>query len=211
MHTRDGLRGAATEANPPPDNGWITECNDSCSCKRWRRGGKRCLNRVVQSAPVNHAHRLLVFHTVDRGWGVLTVQPIPAWQYVCEYTGEVISDALAETRTDQYLFNLRPDLITPAQLGPATEPPVNDATQVGHIARFINHSCNPNCSAYQVLTTGRDPLVFSFAFFSNSPISAGEELTINYDYPEEHKQRLFGGECRCDACVKERSESGSGG
>ena len=203
MHTRDGLQQRTLEGFtlPPPYNAHITECNDNCKCSKWRR--KPCLNRVVQIAPVNPAHRLLVFHTGSRGWGALTLQAIPERQYVCEYIGELISDALAESRSDKFLFTPDARLITNNEwtLGANLEPPTIDATQVGHIARFINHSCAPNCSVYQVLLDGRDPLKPHFAFFSREHIAAGDELTINYAYSEADMQRLFGGPCRCEHCV----------
>ena len=201
MHTRSGLKATGTGLDPPPDSAWVTECNSKCKCAKWRR--RRCLNRVVQSEPVSAQQRLLVFNTRDRGWGALTLQRIPAWQYVCEYVGEVISDSLAESRSDKYLFSLDSKLITGGrwETNSATEPPIIDATQVGHIARFINHSCNPNCSVYYVMTEHRDPLQYRVAFFAHDDIAAGEELTINYAYKEEHKLRLFGGQCRCDHCA----------
>ena len=216
MHTRDGLKRRTQHGVtlPPPHNDLITECNENCRCARWR-GKRRCLNRVVQSAPVNPQYRLLVFHTVDRGWGALTMKAIPARQYVCEYIGEVISDALAESRSDKYLFSTDPKLITGNrwQLTNFTEPPSIDATQVGHIARFINHSCAPNCCVYQVLIEQWEVQKPHFAFFSNRDIAAGEELTIDYSYTDEHKKRLFGGPCKCEYCEgkEERDRVDNGG
>ena len=205
QHTRDGL-----VTKSPPLDAVITECNDNCSCTRWR-GKQQCLNRVVQSAPVNPAHRLLVFHTGTRGWGALTLQPIPARQYVCEYVGEVISEALAESRSDKFLFSPDTKLITQGRflLSSNLEPPSLDATQIGHIARFINHSCQPNCSVKQVLIEGREWLKPHFAFFANRHIAAGEELTINYSYSEEAMLRLFNGPCKCDHCEGRQDEDGA--
>ena len=214
MHTRDGLRrrtaNGATIPPPPAHSAIITECNDNCRCARWRKP-TRCLNRVVQSAPVNPLHSLLVFRTADRGWGALALRPIPARSYVCEYIGELISDTLAESRSDKYLFSSDPKLITGDRwvLSSSVEPPTIDATQVGHIARFINHSCAPNCSVYQVMLDGREPLKPHFAFFSIRDIAAGEELTIDYSYPLEHRQRLFGGPCRCGHCDGKEADASS--
>lgn len=46
--------------------------------------------------------------TPTKGWGVRCRDPIPAGTFVCCYTGELITDAIADTRRceDQYLFNL---------------------------------------------------------------------------------------------------------
>lgn len=208
MHSRDGLRRRTSSGmtSPPPHNVFITECNSNCSCHKWRR--RTCLNRVVQRAPVNPNYRLLVFHTGERGWGALALQSIPAHQYVCEYIGEVISDTLAETRSDKFLFSGDARLITNNEWQLPYDPPTIDATQVGHVARFINHSCAPNCSVYQVLLDGRDLFKPHFAFFSNRDIAAGQELTIDYAYTEEHKKRLFGGPCKCEQCATRERDGG---
>lgn len=41
------------------------------------------------------------------GWGVRALTPIPQGAFVCEYSGELISDAEADARKDDtYLFDL---------------------------------------------------------------------------------------------------------
>ncbi|CAK5091412.1 unnamed protein product [Meloidogyne enterolobii] len=53
---------------------------------------------------------------------------------------------------------------------------VVDATMAGGLARYINHSCDPNCGT-KILTINDESKIVIFA---NRPIKAGEELTYDY-------------------------------
>lgn len=68
-----------------------------------------------------------------------------------------------------------------------------DGNIPSNIARFINHSCAPNCEA--VGPRGR---VF---IFSRKRIAAGSELTYDYgkDYVDRHIRPQG---CRCAKCTK---------
>ncbi|TSK17788.1 Histone-lysine N-methyltransferase SETDB2 [Bagarius yarrelli] len=57
-----------------------------------------------------------------------------------------------------------------------------DASKEGNVARFINHSCNPNLFVQNVFVDTHDPKYPLIAFFTCKPISAGTELTWNYSY-----------------------------
>eukprot|EP00731_Ephydatia_muelleri_P023685 Em0015g1268a len=61
----------------------IYECNARCSC------GPRCSNRVVQRGL---QHRMQVFKTRDRGWGLRSLDDIPKGTFVCTYIGHVYSE-----------------------------------------------------------------------------------------------------------------------
>lgn len=53
---------------------------------------------------------------------------------------------------------------------------VVDATLCGGLARYINHSCNPNCVA-ETVEVERDLRIIIFA---KRRISRGEEVIINF-------------------------------
>ena len=53
---------------------------------------------------------------------------------------------------------------------------VVDATRAGGLARFINHSCGPNCLALTCVVDGRPHL----GIFAGRDIAAGEELCYDY-------------------------------
>ncbi|KAG7480473.1 hypothetical protein MATL_G00056510 [Megalops atlanticus] len=157
----------------------LFECNHACSC--WRT----CRNRVVQNGP---RVRLQVFRTRNMGWGVRTLQNIPQGTFVCEYVGEIISDAEADIReNDSYLFNLD------NKVGDVY---CIDARFYGNISRFINHMCEPNLLPVQVFTSHQDLRFPHVAFFACRNISAGDELGFDYgDHFWEIKSKHFS--CRC--------------
>lgn len=76
-------------------------------------------------------------------WGLYAEENIVANDMIIEYVGEIVRQRVAdlrEVRYDQqgvgssYLFRIDEDAVV-------------DATKMGGIARFINHSCTPNCTA----------------------------------------------------------------
>uniref|UniRef100_A0AAX7U215 Euchromatic histone-lysine N-methyltransferase 1b n=1 Tax=Astatotilapia calliptera TaxID=8154 RepID=A0AAX7U215_ASTCA len=160
----------------------IFECNHACSC--WRT----CKNRVVQNGLRT---RLQLFRTSKKGWGVQALQDIPQGTFVCEYVGEIISEAEAEMRqNDAYLFSLDDkDLYC------------IDARFYGNISRFLNHMCEPNLFACRVFTKHQDLRFPHIAFFASENIKAGEELGFNYgDHFWEVKSKVFSCECGSSKC-----------
>ncbi|XP_024155223.2 histone-lysine N-methyltransferase EHMT1 isoform X5 [Oryzias melastigma] len=162
----------------------IFECNHACSC--W----KTCKNRVVQKGLRT---RLQLFRTRKKGWGVRAQQDIPKGTFVCEYVGEIISEAEADMRQiDAYLFSLDDK---PQDLY------CIDARFYGNISRFLNHMCEPNLFACRVFTTHQDLRFPHVAFFASENIKAGEELGFNYgDHFWEVKSKLFSCECGSPKC-----------
>ncbi|XP_067298997.1 histone-lysine N-methyltransferase SETDB2 [Pseudorasbora parva] len=57
-----------------------------------------------------------------------------------------------------------------------------DASKEGNVARFINHSCEPNLFIQNVFIDTHDPQFPLIAFFTNRSVKAGSELTWNYSY-----------------------------
>ncbi|KAM5146349.1 histone-lysine N-methyltransferase EHMT1 [Mantella aurantiaca] len=157
----------------------IFECNHACSC--WRN----CRNRVVQNGL---KIRLQLFRTKNKGWGVRSLQDIPAGTFVCEYVGELISDTEADVREDDtFLFDLD---------NKDGEVYCIDARFYGNISRFINHLCEPNLLPVRVFMSHQDLRFPRIALFSSRQISSGEE--IGFDYGERFwniKGKLFS--CRC--------------
>ncbi len=112
------------------------------------------------------------------GYGGFATRRIPKGTRIVEYTGERITH---EEAGDRY----REDEVESHHtfLFTVDENTVIDARSDGNEARFINHSCSPNCEA--VLDGDR---IFIEAI---REIAKGEELTIDYqleresDYEEE--------------------------
>ncbi|TVU47345.1 hypothetical protein EJB05_06942 [Eragrostis curvula] len=113
-------------------------------------------------------------------WGLVALESIDAEDFVIEYVGELIRRRVSDIRESQYeksgigssyLFRLDDDFVV-------------DATKRGGLARFINHSCEPNCYT-KVITVEGQKKIFIYA---KRRICAGEELTYNYKFPLEEKK-----------------------
>ncbi|XP_022609211.1 histone-lysine N-methyltransferase EHMT1-like isoform X2 [Seriola dumerili] len=137
----------------------LFECNHACSC--WRT----CRNRVVQKGL---RARLQLFRTQTMGWGVRAMQDIPQGTFICEYVGEIITDAEADKReNDSFLFTLD---------NKVKDVHCIDARLFGNIGRFINHLCEPNLLAVRVFTMHQDLRFPRIAFFSSRSIKAGDHI-----------------------------------
>ncbi len=123
------------------------------------------------------------------GQGVFALRRIHKGKRLIEYAGERITPGEADLRYDDDAMD-RPHTF----LFTVDEHTVIDAAAGGNEARFINHSCDPNCEAVD-----DDGRIFIEAIRNIRP---GEELT--YDYHLERKGRWRQGwaeryACRCGA------------
>lgn len=122
---------------------------------------------MPSKSPTNSGRRIQTRRSGVHGNGVFAVQDIAEGETLIEYKGEIISwkEALRRHPHDpsqpQHTFYFHID-----------DGHVIDGKVHGNAAKWINHSCEPNCQADE--TKGR---VFIKALRN---ISAGEEL--NYDY-----------------------------
>ena len=112
------------------------------------------------------------------GWGVFATAPINKNTRIIDYAGELVRNSECREREARYL-----------EQGCIWVFRVNrrwsrDAAVGGNIARFINHSCTPNCW-FQVVDT-------TIWIRASRNIRAGEELTYDYATVGDHTIR-----CRC--------------
>jgi SET domain-containing protein len=112
------------------------------------------------------------------GTGVFAAQSIKKGMRILEYIGEKIAPAEATRRIAQgnsYIFSLdaHHDI---------------DGKTLKNTARYINHSCDPNCES--------DIMDGHIWILALRDIQAGEELSYDYGYGlEGYEQRP----CRCGA------------
>jgi len=66
-----------------------------------------------------------------------------------------------------------------------------DARRTGGIARFINHSCDPNCTMEKWIVNGHPRM----CVFSLRDIKDGEELTFDYQWEKRDERQLT--KCYC--------------
>jgi SET domain-containing protein len=98
------------------------------------------------------------------GRGLSTAKAITRGRRIIQYTGEKITKTESDKRLAEgnvYIFalNERYDI---------------DAQAHRHQARYINHSCDPNCHVEKTSRT--------IWIVASRDIRAGEELTYNYGY-----------------------------
>uniref|UniRef100_A0A8C6M6L7 [histone H3]-lysine(4) N-methyltransferase n=1 Tax=Nothobranchius furzeri TaxID=105023 RepID=A0A8C6M6L7_NOTFU len=129
-----------------------------------------------------------VYRSAIHGRGLFCKRNIEAGEMVIEYAGIVIRAVLTDKREKYYdgkgigCYMFRIDDFD-----------VVDATMHGNAARFINHSCEPNCYSRVINVEGRKHIVI----FALRKIYRGEELTYDYKFPIEDASNKLG--CNCGA------------
>ncbi|KAK7205598.1 hypothetical protein BZA70DRAFT_238091 [Myxozyma melibiosi] len=165
----------------------VYECNDNCAC------GSNCPNRVVQRG---RQVRLQIFKTAKKGWGLRSPEFIQAGQFVIAYYGELITLASAEDRSFVYenlsrgsmsyvmdldfFFDSEDDEGGADSLPPPEKKHSIDATTYGNVARFANHSCDPNLVIVSVFKSKNVTNLYDAAFFAVKDIEPLTELTFDY-------------------------------
>lgn len=112
------------------------------------------------------------------GYGVFANEPIAKNTRIIDYAGELVRNSESEAREERYLAD---GCIWVFRLNRTWS---RDAAIGGNIARFINHSCQPNCWFEVVDTT--------IWIRAAKCIRKGEELT--YDYSTVGERTI---PCRC--------------
>jgi SET domain-containing protein len=112
------------------------------------------------------------------GGGVFAAEPIAKNTRIIDYAGELVRNTESEEREDRYFAE---GCIWVFRVNRAWS---RDANVGGNTARFINHSCTPNCY-YEIV----DKTIWIRAARN---IRRGEELTYNYHTTGERTIS-----CRC--------------
>jgi len=154
--------------------------------------GAKCENQFFQKRMYPP---LYTFNTGGKGWGLKVETDLKKGDFVVEYVGELIDHGEFLTRLkakqdakDESYYFLTLDNNRVIDAGPR-----------GNLARFMNHSCQPNCETQKWTVLG-DTRVGLFAL---TDIHANTELTFNYqlqcaqDVANESNQRQQ--PCHCGA------------
>ncbi|PAV66331.1 hypothetical protein WR25_16099 isoform A [Diploscapter pachys] len=164
----------------------LLECHDECQCVE--KGN--CTNRVLQSGI---QVRLKVVNMPNKGCGVIALEPVQKGQFVCEYAGEIIGPEEVLRRAElhkndehNYIFTIKER----SQDNSITT--YVDPRYKGNIARFVNHSCDPNLQVVSVRIGRTIPVV---GLFAKRDISSNEELS--YDYGESLDAENQQKPCHC--------------
>ena len=171
----------------PPSGATVTEPSPpifECSCSL-----AGCPDRLAMQGPSPPPRMVLLD---AKGWGLCASGDLPAGAFVCDYRGEVLSASEAVARLASYeLAGLQHTflLCVRESFGARVNVTAIDATHAGNEGRCINHSCRPNLVLELVRTAqpladgaGRPSAapVIRACFFTQRPVAAGEELTIDY-------------------------------
>lgn len=133
-----------------------------------KQGRSRKRNRADEE------HRFEIRASPIQGLGAFATGRISSGTRLVEYTGERLTPEQADARYPDtigerhhtYLFAIDDDIVIDAAVG-------------GNDARFINHSCDPNCDA--VVEDGR------IWIETIRDIEPGEELAYDYAYVLEER------------------------
>ncbi|KAE9577586.1 Histone-lysine N-methyltransferase, H3 lysine-4 specific [Colletotrichum fructicola] len=110
-------------------------------------------------------------------WGLYTEENINKDDMIIEYVGEQVRQSISEIREKRYLKSG----MGSSYLFRIDDNTVIDATKKGGIARFINHSCMPNCTAKIIKVDGSKRIVI----YALRDIAQHEELTYDYKFERE--------------------------
>ncbi|CAI6337708.1 unnamed protein product [Periconia digitata] len=162
-----------------------------CDASNCRLTEDQCTNRPFadlkkRSKSNGYDYGVEVMQTEDKGYGVRAMRSFNPHQIIVEYAGEIITQDECERRMKQvykkdkcyYLMSFDNKMII-------------DATR-GTIARFVNHSCEPNCEMIK-WTVGGEPRMALFA--GRRGIMSGEELTYDYNFDPFSSKNIQ--ECHC--------------
>lgn len=152
------------------------------------RAGKRARPSTPgRAGPINEWLELR--RSPIHGLGGFARRDIPKGTRIIEYTGEKISNAEADRRYDDETMKRHHTFLFVLNSRTCV-----DAAFEGNEARFLNHSCGPNCEA--VIERGH---IWIDAL---TDIAAGSELLYDYQYeddPEYTQDDLRFYACHCGA------------
>lgn len=139
-----------------PNRYMLVECHEgNCSLP-----SSLCTNRHFTAPPARDLH---LFETKDgRGWGLRTLSSLQAGNFVVEYTG--LRRRQEECWGSCYCISLGDGWAL-------------DARDVENQARYINHSCDPNCCVWIWIGADGEKHI---AIFTIRDLVGKEELTISY-------------------------------
>ena len=127
------------------------------------------------------AKKVKVKRSPHGGLGLYADESIKKGEFVIEYVGELITNEEADRRLGKYLFEIN-------------KTHTIDGRGRNNTARYINHSCRPNCESD--VKKGR---IYISAIKNITP---GDELT--YDYGKEYFDEFLKGKCLCLKCQEKK-------
>lgn len=152
------------------------ECRSNCEA------GNLCCNKRITH---KEWKQVQVFDAGVKGKGLRALEPIKKGDFIAEYVGRAIRKGYLDMlfkryRNERMLYIMALDQNT-----------YIDARKKGGIARYINHSCEPNCIVERWKVKG----ILRAGIFALKDIAVGEELS--FDYKWDRKRGRAPTKCHC--------------
>ncbi|KAH8602332.1 hypothetical protein B0O99DRAFT_500407 [Bisporella sp. PMI_857] len=166
-----------------------------------RKCGEDCQNQQFQRRQYAD---VTVFKTEKKGYGLRANTDLNAEDFIFEYVGEVINEPTQKRRAIQY----SEEGLKHFYFMTLTRTDIVDATKKGNLARFCNHSCNPNCHVDKWVVGSK----LRMGIFAKRNIKAGEELVFDYnaDRYGAEPEPCYCGEPNCPGILGGKTQTGSG-
>uniref|UniRef100_A0A1D1XRD8 Histone-lysine N-methyltransferase ATX2 n=1 Tax=Anthurium amnicola TaxID=1678845 RepID=A0A1D1XRD8_9ARAE len=139
---------------------------------------------------------LVVYKSRIHALGLYTSQFIPRGAMVVEYVGEIVGLRVADKREIEYQSGKKLQYKSACYFFRIDKEHIIDATRKGGIARFVNHSCLPNCAAKVISVRNEKKVVF----FAERDINPGEEITYDYHFNHEEEGKKIPCFCNSKNC-----------
>lgn len=137
---------------------------------------------------------LIVYKSGIHALGLYTSRFIYRGAMVVEYVGEIVGQRVADKR--EYEYGRKLQYKSACYFFRIDKEHIIDATRKGGIARFVNHSCLPNCVAKVISVRNEKKVVF----FAERDIYPGEEITYDYHFNNEDEGKKIPCFCNSKNC-----------
>lgn len=139
---------------------------------------------------------LVVYKSGIHALGLYTSRFISRGEMVVEYVGEIVGLRVADKREIEYQSGRKLQYKSACYFFRIDKEHIIDATCKGGIARFVNHSCLPNCVAKVISVRNEKKVVF----FAERDIYPGEEITYDYHFNHEDEGKKIPCFCNSKNC-----------
>jgi hypothetical protein len=159
----------------------LFECSPECMCNK-----EKCvLSYATQGLEKKVSRNLVVSRSKAQEpvWTLQTLEAIGKDEFVLEITGEVIAEAEYVLRDDPTIASLAGGFYL-------------DNRSYGNVGRFLGHSCASALAVVRLYAGLKDSKLTRLMLYSTRDLSAGQELTVNWEQLLTLKSRW---KCECGA------------
>ncbi|GMH10850.1 hypothetical protein Nepgr_012691 [Nepenthes gracilis] len=155
-----------------------------------------CRKEYARYKQTKRWKHLVVCNSGIHALGLYTPHFIPRGAMVVEYVGEIVGLRVADKREREYQSGRTLQCKSACYFFRIDKEHIIDATCKGGIARFVNHSCLPNCVAKIISIRNEKKVVF----LAERDIYPGEEITYDYHFNHEDEGKKIPCFCNSRSC-----------